>query len=172
MQLMMVNLNRISLTGYLARDPALRELPSGKSVCDMLVACHHKYQDHFTGAEEERVEHLDVRAVGALAAQAHQYLRTGSAVAIEGRLSNQPTSCHDPAHKLEVLVLVRLIQFMPMVTEHCSSSSDLGAPAESSAPAEIEVPLEIEAPVEIEVPLESRAPAPKRRAKFSYGSID
>jgi single-strand DNA-binding protein len=151
---LMVNLNRISLTGYLARDPTLRELPSGKSVCDMLVACNHKWQDHFTGAEEERVDHLDVRATGALAARAHQYLRTGSTVAIEGRLSNQPTFCHDPAHRREVLVLVRLMQFMPMATtEHCSSPDR-------------------DAPVGSEAPVESEAPVPKRRAKFSYGSID
>ena len=34
------NINRVVLTGNLTRDPELRSLPSGMSVCSLRIACN------------------------------------------------------------------------------------------------------------------------------------
>ena len=34
------SINRVVLVGRLTEDPELRELPSGRSVCDLRVACN------------------------------------------------------------------------------------------------------------------------------------
>jgi single-stranded DNA-binding protein len=42
---MSADLNHLTLSGRLARDPELCVLPSGHTVCDMLVACHYRARD-------------------------------------------------------------------------------------------------------------------------------
>ena len=39
------NINRVVLTGNLTRDPELRSLPSGMSVCSLRVACNTRRKD-------------------------------------------------------------------------------------------------------------------------------
>ena len=34
------NINRVIITGNLTRDPEIRTLPSGTSVCELRVACN------------------------------------------------------------------------------------------------------------------------------------
>jgi single-stranded DNA-binding protein len=100
---MVTNLNRVSITGHLARDPTLHDLPSGKSACDVRIAC----------ARREGVDYLDARIAGPLARIAHRSLRKDSPVAIEGSLSGQLNYCKHPEHRRELVVLVRTLQFNP-----------------------------------------------------------
>jgi single stranded DNA-binding protein len=129
---MAINLNRVTITGHLARDPVLNGLPSGKSVCEMTVACNRKWQDKLTGEWEEWVDYIKVRAADSLAALAHEHLRRGSGVAVDGRLASQPADCEDPEHPLELLVLAEEMQLIP------TSSTD-------ALPA-IDTPMAIELP--------------------------
>jgi len=110
---MAINLNRVTITGHLVRDPVLNGLPSGKSVCDMTVACNRKWQDKLTGEWEEWVDYIEVRAVDSLAPLAHEHLRRGSGVAVDGRLASQPADCEDPAHPWELIVLAEEMQLIP-----------------------------------------------------------
>ena len=43
------NLNVVVLTGNLTRDPELRSLPSGTSVCDMRVAVNTRRKNNASG---------------------------------------------------------------------------------------------------------------------------
>ncbi len=40
-----LTINRVVLSGYLAKDPELRSLPSGTSVCDIRIACNATRRD-------------------------------------------------------------------------------------------------------------------------------
>jgi len=42
------NINRVTITGNLTRDPDLRELPSGTAVCELGVAVNHRRKDQAT----------------------------------------------------------------------------------------------------------------------------
>lgn len=79
------SINRVVLVGRLTRDPELRELPSGQSVCELRVACNASRRDP-DGSYRERPNYFDVSAFGTQAENVVRYLRKGSALAVDGRL--------------------------------------------------------------------------------------
>jgi single stranded DNA-binding protein len=109
---MSYNLNRVTVTGYLARDPVLLGMPSGHSVCKLHVACNRKWQNKLTGAWVKRADFFDVWVLGPLAPTTHKSLRTGSGVAVDGRLYGQRTHCNHPEHRHEVVIIAEEIQFI------------------------------------------------------------
>ena len=48
------NINVVVLTGNLTRDPELRSLPSGTSVCDMRIAVNTRRKNGATGEWEDK----------------------------------------------------------------------------------------------------------------------
>jgi single-strand DNA-binding protein len=43
------NINRVVMTGNLTKDPELRSLPSGTSVCELRIACNTRRKDSGSG---------------------------------------------------------------------------------------------------------------------------
>jgi single-strand DNA-binding protein len=80
------NLNRVCLTGNLTRDPELRNLPSGMSVCSLRVASNTRRKDQSTGEWVDKPNYFDVTVWGAQGENCAQYLSKGRPVAIDGRL--------------------------------------------------------------------------------------
>jgi single-strand DNA-binding protein len=79
------NINRVVLTGNLTRDPELRSLPSGTSVCNLRVACNTRRKDA-SGEWVDKPNYFDVTVWGAQGENCAQYLSKGRPVAIDGRL--------------------------------------------------------------------------------------
>ncbi len=59
------NLNVVVITGNLTRDPELRSLPSGTSVCDLRVAVNTRRKNGATGEWEDKPNYFDVKVWGA-----------------------------------------------------------------------------------------------------------
>jgi single-strand DNA-binding protein len=83
---MAANINRVTLTGRLTRDPELRNLPSGMSVCSMRLAFSTRKKDPSSGEWGEKSNFIDVTVWGRQGELASQYLAKGRAVALDGRL--------------------------------------------------------------------------------------
>jgi single-strand DNA-binding protein len=84
-----MDLNKVMIIGRLTRDPELRTIPSGASVCQMGVATGYVYTNQQTGQKVESTEFHNVvlwRKLGEIAAQ---YLKKGARVYIEGRLQTR-----------------------------------------------------------------------------------
>jgi single-strand DNA-binding protein len=79
------NINRVVLTGNLTRDPELRSLPSGTSVCNLRVACNTRRKDA-SGEWVDKPNYFDVTVWGAQGENCAQYLSKGRPVAVDGRL--------------------------------------------------------------------------------------
>ena len=79
------NVNRVVLVARLTRDPELRSLSSGASVCGLRVACNSRRKDA-DGEYVDRPNYFDVSVYGASAENVSRYLTRGSQVAIDGRL--------------------------------------------------------------------------------------
>jgi single-strand DNA-binding protein len=79
------SINRVVLVGRLTRDPELRSLPSGVSVCGLRIACSSSRKDA-AGDYHERPNFFDVSVYGGPAESVSRYMRRGSRVAIDGRL--------------------------------------------------------------------------------------
>ena len=75
----MASLNKVYLLGNLTRDPDLRSLPSGQSVCEIGLAVGRRYVNS-SGQEVEDTCFVDVVVWGRSAANCKQYLEKGSQV--------------------------------------------------------------------------------------------
>lgn len=81
----MVSFNKITIIGYLGRDPEMRYTASGTPVTDFSVATTYTYTDA-SGERREETDWFRVSAWNRLAEQCNQYLTKGRLVYVEGRL--------------------------------------------------------------------------------------
>lgn len=84
-ELRVPEINRVVLAGRLTRDPEKRYASDGTPVTSFTLAFHR----HYATREGRRAEHagfVGVMTYQRLAEVCAQYLRTGSAVLVEGRL--------------------------------------------------------------------------------------
>jgi len=79
--------NKVILIGNLTRDIELRYTPSGTAVAKFGLATNRVYTDPVTKEKKQEVMFIDITVFGRAAETANQYLRKGSQVLVEGRLS-------------------------------------------------------------------------------------
>ncbi len=89
-----MDLNRATLIGNLTRDPELRSIPSGKSVCTFGLATNRVWTDA-NGQKQKAVEFHNIVMWGRLAEVAGQYLRKGRKTYVEGRLQTRDWTGQD-----------------------------------------------------------------------------
>lgn len=82
----MAGYNRIIMVGNLTRDPELKQLPSGQSVCRLGLASNRQFKNRQTGAQVQEVCYIDIDVWGAQADSCQKYLAKGRPVLIEGRI--------------------------------------------------------------------------------------
>lgn len=79
------NINRVVVSGNLTRDPELRSLQSGSSVCKLRLAVNTRRKGS-SGDWEDKPNYFDVTVWGAQGENCAKYLSKGRPVAIDGRL--------------------------------------------------------------------------------------
>ena len=84
-----MSLNQVQLIGNLGRDPEKRSLNSGDPVCNFSIATSEKWKDKNTGEQREQTEWHRVVVFGRLADVCSQYLRKGSQVFVQGKLTTR-----------------------------------------------------------------------------------
>lgn len=83
--------NKVILVGNLTRDVELRYMPSGSAVATMGMATNRRYRKQ-DGSQGDDTCFIDVKLFGRTAEVANQYLRKGSKVLIEGKLTYETWS--------------------------------------------------------------------------------
>ncbi len=81
-------LNVVLMHGRLTGDPELKNLPSGKSVCNFDLACNRSWKDG-AGNKKEAVCFITVVAWGKLGELVREHKRKGDSVIVKGRLDLQ-----------------------------------------------------------------------------------
>jgi single-strand DNA-binding protein len=95
--------NQVILMGNLTRDPDLRQIPSGQSVCSFSLALNRSYKGQ-DGEWVEATDFVDVVAWGQLGERVAQYVTKGRPVLVNGRLqSRQWEQDGQKRNKLEVI---------------------------------------------------------------------
>jgi single-strand DNA-binding protein len=79
------SINRVVLVGRLTRDPEMRALSSGVSVCGLRIACNTGRKD-VAGGVQEKPNFFDVNVFGSEGERIGRYVRKGSRVGVDGRL--------------------------------------------------------------------------------------
>ncbi|RKT37913.1 single-stranded DNA-binding protein [Thiocapsa rosea] len=85
----MSGINKVILIGNLGADPEIRYTPSGDAVATLRIATSETWKDKQTGERMERTEWHRVILWRRLGEIAQQYLRKGSKVYIEGKLTTR-----------------------------------------------------------------------------------
>jgi single-strand DNA-binding protein len=103
--------NRVVLIGNLTRDPELRSLPSGSSVCNFRVACNSTRRDA-EGDFQEKPNFFDVSVFGERAENVSRYTRKGRRVAIDGRLDWREWETSDGQKRQTVSIIADTVMFL------------------------------------------------------------
>lgn len=82
---------KLVIVGNLGRDPEMRYTPSGQAVTNLNIATNRQYTSN-TGERVKETTWFRVSVWGKQAETANQYLRKGSKVLIEGRLTQDPAT--------------------------------------------------------------------------------
>jgi len=83
------SLNKAMIIGNLGRDPEIRTTPSGAKVANFSIATNESYMDKNSGQRVERTEWHRIVMWRGLADIAEKYLRKGSNIYVEGKLSTR-----------------------------------------------------------------------------------
>ena len=105
------NINRVVMTGNLTRDPELRNLPSGTSVCSLRIACNTRRKDE-SGQWTDKPNYFDVTVWGAQGENCAQYLAKGRPVAIDGRLEWREWQDQQGNKRQSVEIVADNVQFL------------------------------------------------------------
>src|SRR6476619_5930160 len=102
---MAVNINRVVLTGHLTRDPELKHLPSGTSLCSLRIAVNTRRKAE-SGQWTDKPNYFDISVWGAQGENCAQYLAKGRPVAIDGRLEWREWEATDGSGKRQAVEIV------------------------------------------------------------------
>jgi single-strand DNA-binding protein len=105
------NLNVVVVTGNLTRDPELRSLPSGTSVCKLRIAVNSRRKDQ-SGEWVDKPNYFDVTVWGAQGENCAQYLAKGRPVAVDGRLEWREWQDKDGNKRQSVDIIADSVQFL------------------------------------------------------------
>ena len=106
------NINRVTITGNLTRDPELRSLQSGTSVCKLRVAVNSRRKDGATGDWVDKPNYFDVTVWGAQGENCANYLFKGRPVAVDGRLDWREWQDKDGNNRQSIEIIADTVQFL------------------------------------------------------------
>jgi single-strand DNA-binding protein len=109
----MASLNKVILIGNLTRDPELKFTAAGKPVASFGLAVNRRPFKNDTGESVEGVDFFNISVFDRQAETAHQYLKKGSGVAIEGRLRYHSWETDEGQKRSAVDVVAQNVQFLP-----------------------------------------------------------
>lgn len=123
----MFSLNRAQVIGNLTRDPEVRSLPSGQSVCSFAVATNRRWKDK-DGNTKEDTQYHEVTVWGKLGELASQMLSKGKKVYVEGRLQTSSWEGTDGAKRSKTEIVAE--NFIPLTPKGDTTGFDIAAAVE------------------------------------------
>jgi len=103
-----MDLNKVFILGRLTADPQVKTIPSGNQVANFSVATNRVYTDK-SGVKQKQTEYHNIVVWGRQAEIAGQFLKKGSSVLIEGRLSTRSyADKQNQNHKVTEIIAERI----------------------------------------------------------------
>ena len=130
------NVNVVVITGNLTKDPELRSLPSGTSVCKLRVAVNSRRKDGQSGEWVDKPNYFDVTVWGAQGENCANYLSKGRPVAVDGRLEWREWEAQDGSKRQAVEIIANNVQFLGSRSDNASGGGGNGFQGSSDVPAD------------------------------------
>ena len=122
-------MNKITLIGYLTRDPELSQLPSGVSVCKFAIAVNR----NFTNANGEReTDFFNITAWRGLGENCAKYLAKGRKVCVVGSVQIRNYEDKDGNRRTAVDVVAEDIEFLSSRNDDAPATGATSAPRQSA----------------------------------------
>ncbi len=102
---------RATIVGRLTRDPELKQLPSGTSLCKLGVAVNSSVKDS-SGQWVEKPNFFDVTVWGQQGENCARYLSKGRQVAVDGRLNYDAWEAQDGSKRSRVDIIADTVMFL------------------------------------------------------------
>lgn len=128
-------INKAIIYGNVTRDPELKALPSGNKVCNFSVATNRTWKDQ-SGAKQEATDYHNVVFYAKQAEVIAQYMRKGSGIMVEGRLSTRSWDGPDGKKNYRTEIVGDTFQFGPKGGS--SSAGGAQAPAAKNDAPEVD----------------------------------
>ena len=112
----MASYNRVIMMGNLTRDPELKQLNSGQSVCRLGLASNRQFKNK-TGVMVQEVCFVDIDVWGPQAVSCRQYLSKGRAVLVEGRLKLDSWQENDGTKRSKHSIVADRVTFLPAAAQ-------------------------------------------------------
>ncbi len=135
---------KITIIGNLGRDPEMRYTPGGQAVTSLNVATSHQY----TKTDGERVKEttwFKISIWGKQAESCNQYLRKGSKVLVEGRMTADKATGgpriwkgQDGSPRASFEITAQTVRFLSSKSE---SQAQDGQPNDAMTPPDYDIPL-------------------------------
>ncbi|MDD5110897.1 MAG: single-stranded DNA-binding protein [Patescibacteria group bacterium] len=106
-----MNLNHVFILGNLTRDPELKAISSGTSVCNFSVATNRVWTDKASGQQQKAVDFHNIVVFGRMAENVAQYMRKGSQILVEGRIQTRSWNAQDGSKRYRTDIVADSIQF-------------------------------------------------------------
>ncbi|MCI0389687.1 MAG: single-stranded DNA-binding protein [Acidobacteria bacterium] len=159
-----MSFNKITIVGYLGRDPELRYTPQGTAVCNISVATTEK-RKNVAGETEEHTTWFRVTLWGRQAEVAAQYLAKGRQVYVEGRLRLEQYTDRDGNPRTSLEVNGTDIQFLGQGNGATTVANGNGRREEEEPNGSETEGAEVEEPNGSETEGAEEGPKPGKRAR-------
>ena len=107
----MASVNKVILVGNLGKDPEVKTTPNGQKVASFSIATTERYKDQ-QGNQQEKTEWHNIVAWKRLAEIIEQYVRKGSSLYIEGKLTTRSWDDQQGQKKYRTEVIASSIQML------------------------------------------------------------
>ena len=122
--------NKVIMAGNLTKDITLRFLPNGSAVSSTSLAANRKYTTP-SGEKKEEVCFIDIAFFGRSAEVANQYLKRGSKVLVEGRLSFDQWTDQNGAKHSKHSIVVETMQMLDSKGDYSHDDKAIPTPPAS-----------------------------------------
>ncbi|MHB0980858.1 MAG: single-stranded DNA-binding protein [Thermoleophilia bacterium] len=124
----------VTLVGNLSRDPELKQISTGTSVCDLGVAVGRSYKDA-AGQWQDKTSFFNVKVWGAQGENCARYLSKGRQVAVDGRLEQRSWEAEDGSKRSAVDIIADTVMFLGGQNEGAAPASGGGGRSSRSSSA-------------------------------------
>src|SRR5262252_7121838 len=134
-----MSFNKITIIGYLGRDPEIRHTPQGTPVCNISVATTER-RKNVEGEYEDHTTWFRVTLWNRQAELANEYLAKGRQVYIEGRLRQEEYTDREGARRVSLEVTATEMQFLGRRDDFSQPASADARPGQAEEEEEVARP--------------------------------
>jgi single-strand DNA-binding protein len=136
------DINRVTLTGRLTKDPELRTFPeSNNAVCNLRVAVNGRRKNAQTNQWEDQANFFDITVWGQQGENCSRFLGKGRQIAVDGRLRHRQWTTQEGQNRSAVDIIADSVQFLGGRDDAPGGGNGNGFSSNAQA-AESDVPID------------------------------